>query len=726
MQKILGKDKRGRLKFSALPELNLPNVDSFIVEEENISAEKDKDMLDVSEATEIKTENINDGSELIYFEEEQPPKKQKVCGNTENYCPYCNFRHKNFTSLKIHIERNHPLHEKKKFFCDDCEASFMFDISLKIHKSQKHTKKCIIENSGLRCDICQIECSSQKLLKSHNFKCHGILQNKENLCPICDHKALNFSNLKLHIDQEHQEQFEKKYFCDDCSEGFIFEDSYKKHSHPTYESCELCNIEFTSKKLLKSHYEENHEINGQKVCLYCDHFAQDLRSLKYHIDNKHPEHGESKHFCDLCKRGFIFNTSLLNHKSSHKSKTKQKGLQKICDICGQKYHYAGLKEHMRQKHPKNDAKTFICEVCGFSAITAVLLARHKYMKHEVEKHKKCPHCEFKASCSQKIKIHVDRNHSEHYEQKLSCQACGKKFIYDQSLKQHSSYECIDSTYRKERKKKTFKQIPCCYCEKVFKNSYLAKHHYKKDHPDQPIIFEGSFKKYSCGECEDFFFKEEELKEHLYRKHGKSKLNKDKTIQLKERIARIINLQCDHCQEILRTTKWAKIHYQTCHPNLEMIAPGRDRYSCTQCSEFFFLQDELDCHLNLDHNVKMDKIYCKRCKRSCKDLNQHICDRDYKYPVSNVEKKERKKRVCPHCDKVFSDIACMKSHVKSAHEKIYEFECEHCDKKLASAKTLKGHILQCHSKEKSVCLHCGKAFSSPYNMKSHVKSAHKQI
>ena len=729
MQKISGKEKRGRLKFSALPELNIPDVDGFKMEEKNVSAEQEKDMLEVSETTEIKTENINDSSELMNFEEEQPPKKQKNCGNTENYCPYCNFRHKNFTNLKIHIESNHPLHEKKKFFCDDCEASFMFDISLKIHKSQKHTKACITENSGLRCDICLIEYSSQKLMKSHNFKHHGILENKENLCPICDHKALNFSNLKLHIDQEHQEQFEKKYFCDECSQGFIFEDSYKKHSHPINVSCELCSIEFTSKKLLKSHYEENHEIDGQKVCLYCDYFAKDLASLKIHIDNKHQEHSKSKYFCDLCQRGFIFDTSLKKHQDLHKSYAKQKGLLRICDICGQKYHSAGLKEHMRQKHPKNDAKTFICEVCGFSAITAALLARHKYRKHQVEKHKKCPHCEFKASCSQKIKIHVDRNHSEHYEQKLSC-ACGKKFIYDQSLKQHSSYECIHSKYRKEKKvfdkHKRILQIPCCYCEKVFNNSYSAKNHYKKDHLNQPILFEGSLKKYSCDECEDFFFSDKELKEHLYRNHGRSKINKDKTFPPKEGITRIINLQCDHCQEILRTTRLAKIHYQTCHPTLEMIAPGRNRYSCTQCSEFFFLQDELDCHLNLDHDVKMDKVYCKQCKRSCKDLNLHICNRDYKYPVSNVERKKRKQRMCPHCDKVFSDLANMKSHVKSAHEQIYEFECKHCDKKLASAKTLKGHILQCHSKEKSVCLQCGKVFSSPGNLTSHSKSAHKQI
>jgi hypothetical protein len=78
VQKISGKDKRGRLKFSALPELNIHDVDSFKVEEKNVSAEQDKDMLEVSETTEIKTENINDGLELMNFEEENLLRNKKI------------------------------------------------------------------------------------------------------------------------------------------------------------------------------------------------------------------------------------------------------------------------------------------------------------------------------------------------------------------------------------------------------------------------------------------------------------------------------------------------------------------------------------------------------------------------------------------------------------------------------------------------------------------------
>ena len=60
-----------------------------------------------------------------------------------------------------------------------------------------------------------------------------------------------------------------------------------------------------------------------------------------------------------------------------------------------------------------------------------------------------------------------------------------------------------------------------------------------------------------------------------------------------------------------STKRVKTHYQNWHPNLPIIAEDVKKYKCYQCIDFFFLQEELDCHLNLQHGVKTDKNYCKR-------------------------------------------------------------------------------------------------------------------
>ena len=72
-----------------------------------------------------------------------------------------------------------------------------------------------------------------------------------------------------------------------------------------------------------------------------------------------------------------------------------------------------------------------------------------------------------------------------------------------------------------------------------------------------------------------------------------------------------NLEIFFSQNPNPSTKRVKTHYQNWHPNLPIIAEDVKKYKCYQCIDFFFLQEELDCHLNLQHGVKTDKNYCKR-------------------------------------------------------------------------------------------------------------------
>ena len=70
---------------------------------------------------------------------------------------------------------------------------------------------------------------------------------------------------------------------------------------------------------LKTHNTEKHESGGQKICLYCDYRTKDLKSIKYHIDTKHPEHGPKKHFCNLCDKGFMFEGRVCERMSCEES-----------------------------------------------------------------------------------------------------------------------------------------------------------------------------------------------------------------------------------------------------------------------------------------------------------------------------------------------------------------------------------------------------------------------
>ena len=132
-----------------------------------------------------------------------------------------------------------------------------------------------------------------------------------------------------------------------------------------------------------------------------------------------------------------------------------------------------------------------------------------------------------------------------------------------------------------------------------------------------------------------------------------------------------------CDEVFNGSKRAKHHYQTWHPSLPIVAEGYHKFLCDKCNDFFFIEDELQCHLNLDHGVKTEKNYCKRCNHPYKDL--HKCFKDARY----AQKKNDHKFQCSQCGKSFTTKLAFRSHVRADHEKRLDFICDRCEKKFGS-------------------------------------------
>ena len=364
--------------------------------------------------------------------------------------------HKKYHRYRVHYEKEYceicDKNVSKKLFVKHLQkfhADESLELLTKIKQDNERTHSTTENNLKKqihRCKICIFESSDLNLVQKHIEKeqHHGNLEKQEVLCPYCEHKGPSLHKVKIHIDSKHQEHGEKNYFCDECNKGFIFESSYKEHRHIRIRKqpnrwCEICDIKVVS---LAAHIVEKHELNGQRICAYCDYRvkASDswLTSLKYHIDTKHPDHGEKKFFCNICTKSFMFKSVFSSHLGMHKTTQKEH----ICELCGQKYVSAqSLKEHMLEKHPLPDATDFVCDICGFSTFSDMKLKRHKFVKHEVEKHKPCPYCEFKSPDKQRLNIHLDRIHPEHGEKQFSCETCGKGFIFRDSFKEHGVYYC---------------------------------------------------------------------------------------------------------------------------------------------------------------------------------------------------------------------------------------------------------------------------------------------
>ena len=437
-------------------------------------------------------------------------------------------------------------------------------------------------------------------------------------------------------------------------------------------NCAVCFLECSSKTSLGLHYKETHKSGRFQVCTLCDYKAvqsnHSWRGLCVHIDKKHPDFAEKKHFCEQCGKGFIYIHTLNYHKKSHEEKVKH-----ACDLCGEEYvSMQSFKDHMFVKHGvPQEYKNLVCELCGYSALTRQHLSRHVHRKHtsmsatplfcekcgfstmskeklykhnvvhhNIENHKKCSYCDFKTSQTNKLHIHIDNNHPEYEEKHFLCEKCNKTFTYQATFTDHSKYKCKYSEYYQTK----------------------GREHYDK----RRIIF-----------------------------------------------------KCDYCDDTFKTLKSGVIknHYKDIHPGKPIIAEGQTRYSCTMCRKFFFFEDELNCHMNLEHGVKTEKNYCPKCKAAYVD--QHTCRFEKKYQYN----REKREFACKQCDKTYSSNAHLEGHIKTVHENRLDFECQHCSKKVGSKIKLKNHIFSCHSQVK--CEICGKDIANPYDLRKHKVFVHKE-
>ena len=129
-----------------------------------------------------------------------------------------------------------------------------------------------------------------------------------------------------------------------------------------------------------------------KCCCYCDFKNASWDYLKKHIDANHPEHGPKKNLCDQCGEGFIFEASCKIHK-------REKHLKHICTICEIEYStLRSYKEHLILKHKTSkEVPNLVCEICAFATPSKVRLNKHIRVTHNVDKHKQCPHCEYRQA-----------------------------------------------------------------------------------------------------------------------------------------------------------------------------------------------------------------------------------------------------------------------------------------------------------------------------------------
>ena len=197
--------------------------------------------------------------------------------------------------------------------------------------------------SGIRCNICDVQFSSEEAFDLHNKDKHRIKEEfLEFKCFICGKSFDNAQSLKKH---------EKAH------EKTLLLNSLNSQWETSMNCCPLCPHVSKTKRLLKNHIIAKHSKKRKILtCNMCAFSCLKPQTLSLHL-RKHKE--EPKFACDQCGKLFLTMSILKRHAITH-----NKSQLFYCQVpnCGKSFNMRGrLTDHMRTVHRKKKPPKLIVE-----------------------------------------------------------------------------------------------------------------------------------------------------------------------------------------------------------------------------------------------------------------------------------------------------------------------------------------------------------------------------
>ena len=189
------------------------------------------------------------------------------------------------------------------------------------------------------------------------------------------------------------------------------------------------------------------ERRGKKLtefqCKTCDYKSPSITLLEKHEKAYHKV--TVVHNCEECGKIFTRTADLNQHKvSCHEKK------QYPCNKCDYKSPSTTLlDEHEKSYHHVTVVHN--CDECNkiFSGIDD--LNQHKVSCHD-NKQYPCNQCDFKATTKQKVRLHIDiehtikaKNKSQYVPKRIKCEECEKKFNKKETFEKHKCQQKIQHT-----------------------------------------------------------------------------------------------------------------------------------------------------------------------------------------------------------------------------------------------------------------------------------------
>lgn len=303
----------------------------------------------------------------------------------------CDACGKCFTSKETLYHHKRGIHgENKPYKCDQCDASFNFNHSLRLHR---------LKHSGQRPHKCT-QCDKSYLTSNH-LKMHmeGVHQSKKNhMCRFCPKSFSYRTSLQVH-ELTHGDT--RPYKCSTCGHGFINSHSLKyhfesKHALSTWFFCDICGKKYKTEFLMKTHRRRHTADGSRYMCDICGRQFMYKSTLEIHA----AVHSEEKTFvCSICGKSFKTYATLYSHQYVHKTDSPYK-----CSDCGKPFKTKERCKAHQRRH--SGLKPFECDLCGRCFPDKGGLSKHKKTVHCDVKKFVCPYCGKSCSRADNLRVHM--------------------------------------------------------------------------------------------------------------------------------------------------------------------------------------------------------------------------------------------------------------------------------------------------------------------------------
>ena len=448
-------------------------------------------------------------------------------------------------------------------------------------------------------------------------------------CPYCQDQIDNFAT---HVNGGFRNGESSK--CSNCNLHLLNEQCVTSHVTIVHQnatkvfSCELCNIDFSSKKYLFIHkklvshkpktkieIEENSQENVDEF----DEIDSELFEAKVEIKEE-------------TENDLFVNTLEENLKTKEQQSkifpSKSKGFSHIFQG-PQGAKKLNIKNHILENTKIQDAKKeYRC--CGKVFENLISLKNHIEEVHQGARNRySCVKCYQTFRTQNILDMHVSKSHDE---------------------TEQSEYSSDNLKIPLEQVHTELRNFVCSDCNKTFKTTYDLRRHFRRVH--------SSIKGYQCEECPITIKYKDNLKKHVEQvhRHNKSK-HKTSNVSHKDRINAHYNERKFDCWKCPRS--FIKKSYLQAH--VEQVHEGLRKYNCDQCDKNYKNSSSLHAHKKATHENSRE-FKCMECSWAF-NIKEHL-----KQHVNSVHSNIKPYK-CDGCDKSFKLKGYLSSHMNRYHKRI---------------------------------------------------------